>query len=49
MEDTPTTLRCNRNNDLINISRVDISRLFVVNGMDAEEKRILVNTTKEVQ
>ena len=33
----------------INISRVDISQLFVVNGMDAEPKKILVNTTKEVQ
>ena len=29
--------------------RVDIPRLFVVNGMDAKQKKILVNTTKEVQ
>ena len=49
MEDKSTTLRCNRNNDFINMSRVDISRLFVVNGMDAEQKKILVNTTREVQ
>ena len=36
-------------NDFINMSRVDISRLFVVNGMDAEQKKILVNKTNEVQ
>ena len=49
MEGKPTTLRCNRNNDFRNMSRVDILRMFVVNGMDAEQKKILVNTTKEVQ
>ena len=31
------------------MSRVDISRLFVVNDMDAEQKKILVNTTNEMQ
>ena len=31
------------------LSRVDISRLLVVNGMDAEQKKILVNITNEVQ
>ena len=36
-------------NDFINMSRVDISRLFVVNGMDAEQKKILVNKTNKVQ
>ena len=49
MEDEPTKSRCNRNNGFINMSRVDISRLFVENGMDAEQKKILVNTTNEVQ
>ena len=49
MEDETTTLRCNRNNDFIYMSRVDISRWFVINGTDAEQKKILVNTTKEVQ
>ena len=48
MEDEPTKFRCNRNNDFINMLRVDISRLFVLNGMDAEQKKILVNTTNEV-
>ena len=49
VEDEPTKFRCNWNNDFINMSRVDISRLFVVNDMDAEQKKILVNTTNEMQ
>ena len=48
MEDEPTKFRCNRNNDFINMSRVDI-RLLVENSTDAEQKKILVNTTNEVQ
>ena len=31
------------------MSRADISRLFLANCMDAEQKKILVNTAKEVQ
>ena len=49
MEDEPTKFRCNRNNHFINMSRVDISRLFVVNDMDAKQKKMLVNTTNEMQ
>ena len=37
MEDKLTTLRCNRNNDFMNMSRVNISQLFVEKGMDAEQ------------
>ena len=49
MEDELTKLRCNQNHDFINMSRVDISRLLLVNSMDAEQKKILVNITNEVQ